>query len=212
MVYVTHDQTEALTLGDRIAVMRTGLLQQVGSPQELYERPRNLFVAGFIGSPSMNFMPARVDQNTMRTPLGDILLTDRLLGGLERAKAPRDLIVGIRPESFEDAALVPADDRPDGITFRATIDVLESVGSDVFVYFTRELEQGVDAEELRELARDSGRAEAGTSGDTVVARIDTATRIRENDNAELWVDTRALHVFDPATGLNIALDSQGGAA
>jgi multiple sugar transport system ATP-binding protein len=212
MVYVTHDQTEALTLGDRIAVMRSGLLQQVGSPQELYERPTNLFVAGFIGSPSMNFLPASVDQNTLRTPLGDILLTDRLLGGLERAKAPRDLIVGIRPENFEDASLVSADDRADGITFRATIEVLESLGSDVFVYFTKELAQGVDAEELRELARDSGRAEAGTSGDTVVARLDTATRIRENDNAELWMDTRALHVFDPATGLNIALDGKGGAA
>ena len=210
MVYVTHDQTEALTLGDRIAVMRSGLMQQVGSPQELYERPTNLFVAGFIGSPSMNFLPASVDQNTLRTPLGDILLTDRLLGGLERAKAPRELIVGIRPENFEDASLVSADDRADGITFRATIDVLESLGSDVFVYFTKELEQGVDAEELRELARDSGRAEAGTSGDTVVARLDTATRIRENDNAELWMDTRALHVFDPATGLNIALDGRAG--
>jgi multiple sugar transport system ATP-binding protein len=213
MVYVTHDQTEALTLGDRIAVMRSGLLQQVGSPQELYERPSNLFVAGFIGSPSMNFLPASVDQGMLRTPLGEILLTDRLLRALERAKASRELIVGIRPENFEDAALVSPDNRPDGITFRATIDVVESLGSDVFVYFTKELEQSVDSEELRELARDSGRAEAGVSGETVVARLDTATRIRENDNAELWVDSRAVHVFDPASGVNLALDgaAPGGA-
>jgi multiple sugar transport system ATP-binding protein len=211
MVYVTHDQTEALTLGDRIAVMRTGLLQQVGSPAELYERPLNLFVAGFIGSPSMNFLPASVDQNMLRTPLGDIVINDRLRQGLERAKAPRDLIMGIRPENFEDAALVSPDNRPAGITFRATIDVVESLGSDVFVYFTKELEQGVDSQELRELAQDSGRAEGGVSGDTIVARLDTATRIRESDNAELWMDARPLHVFDPRTGLNIALEGDGAA-
>jgi multiple sugar transport system ATP-binding protein len=212
MVYVTHDQTEAMTLGDRIALMRTGVLQQVGSPQELYDTPKNLFVAGFIGSPSMNFLPASIDQNVLRTPLGNIPLSDWLRQSLERAKAPRDLIAGIRPENFEDAALVSPDNRPYGITFRATIDVLESLGSDVFVYFTKELEQGVDSEELRELARDSGRAEAGASGDTVVARLDVATRIREGDNAELWADVRALHVFDPGTGLNITLEGDGAAS
>ncbi|HEY4852790.1 MAG TPA: sn-glycerol-3-phosphate ABC transporter ATP-binding protein UgpC, partial [Streptosporangiaceae bacterium] len=151
MVYVTHDQTEAMTLGDRVAVMRNGTIQQVGSPQELYERPDNLFVAGFIGSPAMNFIPATAEDGTLRTPLGDIPLSGRLRQALERAHAPRELIVGIRPEDFEDASLVAADARPQGITFRAEIDVLESMGSDVFVYFTRELEQGVDAAELQEL-------------------------------------------------------------
>src|ERR1035441_9653077 len=106
MVYVTHDQTEAMTLGDRVAVMRNGKLQQVGSPQELYERPDNLFVAGFIGSPAMNFIPATVDDGTLHTPLGDMPLTDRLRRALGRAHAPRELIVGVRPESFEAAALV----------------------------------------------------------------------------------------------------------
>src|SRR5215831_15743683 len=104
MVYVTHDQTEAMTLGDRVAVMRLGTIQQVASPQELYDRPANLFVAGFIGSPAMNFLPGTVEDGKMRTPLGDIPLHDRLRQALERAKAPRDLIVGIRPENFEDAA------------------------------------------------------------------------------------------------------------
>jgi multiple sugar transport system ATP-binding protein len=209
MVYVTHDQTEAMTLGDRVAVMRSGLLQQVGSPQELYDRPDNLFVAGFIGSPAMNFMPATVDAGVMHTPLGDAPLSGRIRQALEHAGAPRELIIGIRPEAFEDASLVTADARESGIVFRATIDVLESMGSDVFVYFTKEIERGVDAAELAELARDSGRADTGGSGDTVVARIDAATRIREGDDAELWVDLRSMHVFDPSTGRNIALGEKG---
>jgi multiple sugar transport system ATP-binding protein len=205
MVYVTHDQTEAMTLGDRVAVMRNGKLQQVGSPQELYERPDNLFVAGFIGSPAMNFIPATAEEGTLRTPLGDLPLSGQLRQALERAAAPRDLIVGIRPENFEDAALVSADTRPLGITFSADIDVLESMGSDVYVYFTRDLEQGVGAAELQELAQDSGRADTGGSGDTVVARLDAATRVREGQGADLWVDVRAIHVFDPSTGANLAL-------
>ena len=203
MVYVTHDQTEAMTLGDRVAVMRNGLLQQVGSPKQLYDHPDNLFVAGFIGSPAMNFMPATIDDGTMHTPLGDAPVSGRLRQALERANAPRELIIGIRPEAFEDAALVGGDAQESGISFRATIDVLESMGSDVFVYFTKEIERGVDAAELAELARDSGRADTGASGDTVVARIDTATQIREGDDAELWADLRHVHVFDPSTGLNI---------
>ncbi len=212
MVYVTHDQTEALTLGDRIAVMRTGRLQQVGSPKELYERPANLFVAGFIGSPAMNFMPATLEEGKLRTPLGDMTVSDRLRRALESAHAGRQVIVGVRPENFEDAALVSADARPNGITFRASIDVLESLGSDVFVYFTKDIEQGVNAAELEELARDSGRADTGGSGDTVVARLDAATRITEGQDAEIWVDARSIHVFDPATGQNISLAAEGDVA
>ena len=107
-VYVTHDQVEALTLGDRVAVMRSGLLQQVGTPGELYHRPYNLFVAGFIGSPAMNFLPGHVENNLLRTSLGDFPLTDELRRELEGANTARDVIVGIRPENFEDAAIVPA--------------------------------------------------------------------------------------------------------
>src|SRR6201985_1322776 len=107
-VYVTPHPAEGLTLGDRVAVMRSGVLQQFATPQELYDRPNNLFVAGFIGSPAMNFLPSRVDDSTLHTPLGDTRLTDQLRRALERANAPRDLLIGIRQESFEDAALVSA--------------------------------------------------------------------------------------------------------
>jgi multiple sugar transport system ATP-binding protein len=209
-VYVTHDQTEAMTLGDRVAVMRTGVLQQAGSPKELYDTPVNLFVAGFIGSPAMNFMSGTLEDSRLRTSLGDFPLTDRLRRELEGSGRGRDLIVGVRPENFEDAALVSADARGSGVTFRASIDVLESLGSDVYVYFTQEREQGVTAAELEELARDSGRADTGSRGDTVVARLSAATRITEGQTADLWVDARAIHVFDPSTGRNLSL--AGGAS
>jgi multiple sugar transport system ATP-binding protein len=212
MVYVTHDQTEALTLGDRVAVMRTGVLQQAATPKELYERPVNLFVAGFIGSPAMNFMSGTLEDGMLRTSLGDFRLSDRLRREVESSGSGRDVIVGLRPENFEDAALVSPDNRPHGITFRTSIDVLESLGSDVFVYFTRELGRGVNSAELEELARDSGRADSGASGETIVARLDAATRIGEGQDAELWVDARAMHIFDPASGRNLSLgsDDEGG--
>jgi multiple sugar transport system ATP-binding protein len=204
-VYVTHDQVEALTLGDRVVVMRTGLLQQVGSPKQLYDTPENLFVAGFIGSPAMNFLSGTIEDNKLRTSLGDFPLTDRLRHELTQEKTGRQVIVGVRPENFEDAALVSADNRPHGITFKSNIDVLESIGSDVFVYFTHGRESGVNSAELEELAADAGRGETGGGGDTIVARLDAATRIREGSEADLWVDGRALHVFDPATGRNLSL-------
>jgi multiple sugar transport system ATP-binding protein len=209
-VYVTHDQTEAMTLGDRVAVMRTGLLQQVGSPKELYDTPVNLFVAGFIGSPAMNFMSGTLEDGVLRTSLGDFRLPDRLRREVESAGAGRDVIVGLRPENFEDASLVQRDNRQHGITFSTGIDVLESMGSDVFVYFTQGREQGVNATELEELARDSGRADTGASGDTLVARLDAATGIREGQDAELWVDARALHIFDPSSGRNLSLAARDG--
>ncbi|MCW2644801.1 MAG: multiple sugar transport system ATP-binding protein [Pseudonocardiales bacterium] len=203
-VYVTHDQTEAMTLGDRVAVMRNGKIQQVGAPQELYGHPENLFVAGFIGSPAMNFMPGRLEDGKLRTRLGDVPLDDEIRRMLEGRDTGRDVILGIRPESFEDASLVPADARGRGITFRAMIDVVESMGSDVFVYFTFEGDnESVSSAELEELARDSGRADTGGTGDQVVARLDAATRVREGSEAELWADVRSIHVFDPASGENL---------
>jgi len=210
MVYVTHDQTEAMTLGDRVAVMRLGTIQQVASPQELYDRPSNLFVAGFMGSPSMNFMSGSLEDGKLRTVLGDFPLNPELRQTLERAGAGREVIVGIRPESFEDSELVPAELKPNGLEFNADIDVAESLGSEKFVYFSRELGQTHNVAELEELARDSGRADAGgAASETVVARLDPASRITEGRDARLWVDVRKLHVFDPSTGRNLSLGADG---
>jgi multiple sugar transport system ATP-binding protein len=205
MVYVTHDQTEAMTLGDRVAVMRLGTIQQVASPEELYDRPVNLFVAGFIGSPAMNFMAGTLEDGKLRTGLGDITLTGRMRQEVESSGTGRDVIVGIRPEDFEDASFIAADVKPKGLTFHADIDVIESLGAEKYVYFTRELGQTGNVAELEELARDAGRADISGTAETVVARLDPATRIREGQDAELWVDVRKLHVFDPANGRNLSL-------
>jgi multiple sugar transport system ATP-binding protein len=209
-VYVTHDQVEALTLGDRVAVMRSGLLQQVGTPGELYHQPHNLFVAGFIGSPAMNFLPGSLEGGALRTSLGDFPLTDQVRREVEGANAGRDVIVGIRPEDFEDAALVPAENRARGITFKTAIDVLESIGSDVFVYFSRGRDTRVSSAELDELAADSGSTDTGADAETVTARLDAATRVREGTDAELWADGAAIHVFDPTTGRNLSLTAKAG--
>ena len=204
-VYVTHDQTEAMTLGDRVAVMRSGLLQQVGSPQELYDNPDNLFVAGFIGSPAMNFLPGTLEQDNLSTPIGTIALSAQLRQALTQANVGRDLIIGLRPENFEDAALVTPDEREHGITFRTSIDVVESMGSDVFVYFSQGIDKTINVAELAELAQDSGQSDTGGGSDTVTARLDASTQIREGQEAELWVDTRSMHVFDPKTGKNLSI-------
>jgi multiple sugar transport system ATP-binding protein len=200
-VYVTHDQTEAMTLGDRVVVMRSGVVQQVGTPQYLYDEPRNLFVAGFIGSPAINFLPATLEENVLRTIVGEIPLSDEVRRSLERQDAPRDLIVGLRPEAFEDAALIDPG-RP-GTIFTTTVDVVESLGSDIYAYFSEEDWQPTATSELEELAADSGLTETGGSGHQIVVRLNTATRVREGSQAELWVDTSRIHVFDPRTGVNL---------
>jgi multiple sugar transport system ATP-binding protein len=202
-VYVTHDQTEAMTLGDRVAVMRAGVIQQVGTPEELYERPRNLFVAGFIGSPAMNFLPVTLGDGRLRTPLGDIVLPAEVRTKVERAGAGRDLIMGLRPEHFEDAALVDGK-RDEGLTFPAVVDVLESLGADKYAYFRLQGARAT-ARELEELAADAGAAEAPGAGDQVVARLDAASRAHEGETLRLWVDTRKLHLFNPADGAHLTL-------
>jgi multiple sugar transport system ATP-binding protein len=201
-VYVTHDQTEALTLGDRVAVLRNGILQQYGTPQTLYENPDNLFVAGFIGSPSMNFVEAELSENQLRTPFGDFTLPDEERQAVERAGGDRQLILGIRPEHFEDAALVSEAERSRGLTFATSIDVIESMGSDVYAHFT--LKTGrARSTELSELAEDSGSADTLAGGASVVARLDAETKIKEEDQATLWFDTQKIHLFDGRSGQNL---------
>src|SRR3954452_19268108 len=196
-VYVTHDQTEAMTLGDRVAVMRAGVLQQVGPPQELYDTPANLFVAGFIGSPAMNFMPATVEGDVVKLPMVDAPLDAETRSALEGTSG---LIAGIRPEHFEDAALVSDDKKPLGRVFTAKIELVESMGSELYAHFSVEHE-GVESEELAELAADSGAADVpGGGGDTVVARLDPASSVAQGKESELWVDTSRIHFFDAGDG------------
>ncbi len=200
-VYVTHDQTEAMTLGDRVAVMRAGVLQQVGSPAELYESPTNLFVAGFIGSPAMNFMPGKVSGDSVDLPFGQVRLPDDARGAAGGGE--RQVIVGVRPESFEDAALV-GEARDRGVTFDTKIDLVESMGSEIYAYFSIGSE-GVQSQDLEELARDSGMEEVpGAGGDQVVARLDAASKAARGEEMELWVDITRLHFFDPDSGKNLA--------
>ena len=204
-VYVTHDQTEAMTLGDRVAVLRSGgVIQQVGTPQELYERPRNLFVAGFIGSPSMNFLPSTLENGLLRTPLGDVSLPPEVLAKIEQSGAGRDLILGIRPEHLQDAALISADKKAQGLTFSAVVDVLESLGADEYAYFRLEGSRAT-ARELEELAADAGAADVPGAGEQIVARLDPASRAREGQKLELWFDPRKVHLFNPENGAHLTL-------
>jgi multiple sugar transport system ATP-binding protein len=201
-VYVTHDQTEAMTLGDRVAVMRAGELQQVGSPAELYDHPRNLFVAGFIGSPAMNFMPATLDGDSAKLPFGDVRLHDELRSAASDASG-KDVIAGVRPESFEDASLV-SDARDRGHVLKVTPDLIESMGSELYVYFGIDAE-GMQSKELEELAADSGAAEVpGSETDQVVARLAPESGAKRGEEIELWLDTSKLHLFDPETGKRLA--------
>lgn len=198
-VYVTHDQTEAMTLGDRVVVLRGGVVQQVGAPQHLYEHPANLFVAGFIGSPAMNFVPVELADGALRSALGDVPLGDRIRTALESADAPRELVLGIRPEHFEDAALLDDTARAAGATFTGEVDVVEEMGSDKYVYFTLHGGRASTAE-LDELAADSGSAEVPTDEGQVVTRLSVESAARENQSLTVWFDPDKIHLFDPTTG------------
>jgi multiple sugar transport system ATP-binding protein len=205
MVYVTHDQTEAMTLGDRVAVMRAGLIQQVDTPANLYENPKNLFVAGFIGSPSMNFMPGRLEGDVVKTPIGDLPLPDRLRSSLQRREAgAREVIVGVRPEHFEDAA-VEQDEHPDRHTFRAKVDVVESMGSELYAYFDIESQGGLESAELSELAADSGMEDLPSHGEgqQIVARLSSESKASPGEELELSLDTGALKLFAADTGSSL---------
>jgi multiple sugar transport system ATP-binding protein len=210
-IYVTHDQTEAMTMGDRVAVMRKGELQQVAEPQELYDRPLNLFVGGFIGSPAMNMVEATVNRQNgafvatigdRSIPLGEELLARR---PALRELDGRPVIVGIRPEHLEDAALVP--DAPPEQRLRGTVELREALGSEVMVHFTVEAKPAL-TEEVRELAEDMDTAIARELDDaaahtTMVGRFGAHSQLRVGEVGEIVVDASALHFFDPETGLGI---------
>ncbi|AHD23278.1 sn-glycerol-3-phosphate ABC transporter ATP-binding protein UgpC [Rhodococcus pyridinivorans] len=200
-VYVTHDQTEAMTLGDRVVVMRGGIVQQVGAPQELYDHPRNLFVAGFIGSPSMNFVPGQIENGSIRTSFGEFRLPDERWETVRRNNPSREVVVGIRPEHFEDTDLLDPTQRETGVTFSAEVDVLESMGSDKFAYFTAE-GPGVHSKDLDELAADAG---ADMSAESLVARLSVESQATKGGTVQLWFDRAKIALFDQETGANVTL-------
>jgi multiple sugar transport system ATP-binding protein len=208
-VYVTHDQVEAMTMGDRVAVMRKGELQQVAPPQELYDRPDNLFVGGFIGSPAMNMVEATLERSnggiaavlgSQRLDLGETLAVRPGLGAYEG----RPVILGIRPEDLDDAELDP--DTPAERRLRGEVELREALGSEIMVHFRTDATPAV-TDETRELQRDAWAGEMQRSaeqpGATMVGRFGARSSVREGKPVEIAVDTRALHFFDPETGLGI---------
>jgi multiple sugar transport system ATP-binding protein len=218
-LYVTHDQIEAMTMGDRVAVMRKGELQQVDSPQRLYDRPVNLFVGGFIGSPSMNMIEGTLEQQNggYTAKLGDQALAVPAETMAARpalaAYAGRTVVVGIRPEDLQDASL--AHETVPGQRLRGTAALTEALGSEIMAHFAINARHAV-TEDVRELAQDVGDerkvsqlADADTV--TLVGRFGSRSKVAAGEPLEVAVDTRSLHFFDPETGLGIYDNTMKGA-
>jgi multiple sugar transport system ATP-binding protein len=214
-IYVTHDQVEAMTMGDRVAVMRSGLLQQIAVPKELYERPRNLFVAEFIGSPAMNLVMARVERTSGDVWAGfgphRLRLEQTTLErhpGL-RAYEGRNVVLGIRPEDMEDAAVV-RETHPDRV-ISVVCDIREDMGAEVLVHFnvqgdavtTREVVEALVVEDAEDEEARIAAGRARGEGVTFVARLERATEARERQPLDLELDVTRLHFFDPETGARI---------
>ncbi len=195
-VYVTHDQTEAMTLGDRVAVLKKGVLQQVASPRELYEHPVNLFVAGFIGSPPMNFVPARIRGDQLELPFVSVPLRSEWhrLGGDDTV-----FIAGIRPGSFEDATLVDADKASRGVRFAVDVDVTEWLGNEQYAFVQYEAPADISAQ-LAQLANDLDSEQLRTQ---ICVELDPMSRVAPGSTADIWLDTGQIHLFDPRTGENL---------
>jgi multiple sugar transport system ATP-binding protein len=198
-VYVTHDQTEAMTLGDRVVVMRAGVAQQIGTPQELYDRPVNLFVAGFIGSPAMNFFPAQLTDVGVGLPFGQITLTQQVHDVLNAHPTPTNVIVGIRPEHLEDANLIDTYQRLRALVFEVGVELVESLGAEKIVHFTVEGASAHSAQ-LTELAADSGIGE-----NEFVARLPAESAATAGQRIELALDTTKLAIFDADTGATLTI-------
>lgn len=201
-VYVTHDQTEAMTLGDRVVVMYGGIAQQIGTPEELYERPANLFVAGFIGSPAMNFFPARLTAIGLTLPFGEVTLAPEVQGVIAAHPKPENVIVGVRPEHIQDAALIDAYQRIRALTFQVKVNLVESLGADKYLYFTTE-SPAVHSVQVDELAEVEG--ESALHENQFVARVPAESKVAIGQSVELAFDTARLAVFDADSGANLTI-------
>jgi len=217
-IYVTHDQTEAMTLGDLVAVIKKGVLQQVASPQELYARPTNLFVAGFIGSPAMNLVEATLSGDHAATYVEFATYRLRVPEEVVAARPAlasfrgRRVLLGVRPEDLEDAAHVATSDPDSRIT--VSVDLVEGMGSDVYLHFTVDAPP-VLTEDTKELASDIGAEaldelteQASERRSSFVARVSPETSARAGERRELVVATHKLYFFDPATGASIEGDRE----
>ena len=212
-VYVTHDQIEAMTMGDRVSVIKKGELQQVGTPTELFEHPNNLFVAGFIGSPSMNFASSTVseDGGGLTVKLGEqtLKIDEKDVAGRPALKSyvGKDVVLGIRPQDFEDPEY--ARESGEGTRLKANIDLIEAVGTETMVHFKVDAPLAM-TEDMKELAADVGgdeiaqlerKAQEGENEFTAV--LDPRSKLRKNEDITLSVDTARLHFFDPETSQGI---------
>ncbi len=195
-VYVTHDQTEAMTLGDRVAVLRRGVLQQVASPRELYEQPVNLFVAGFIGSPPMNFVPARIEGDRLHLPFAAVPVLPQWSA---RLGDRTDLIAGIRPGSFEDSSMVDPNKADRGVTFDMTVDVVEWLGNEQYAFVPYDAPEHITAT-LSDLQTDLDSEQMRLQ---MTVSLDPMSRVHDGDTVSLWLDTSRMHLFDPGTGENL---------
>jgi len=201
-VYVTHDQTEAMTLGDRVAVLRRGLLQQVATPRELYEQPVNLFVAGFIGSPPMNFLPASLKGGQLQLPFLSYALDPDLAARI----GDEDLLIaGVRPEHFDVASMVDDRVKGDGITFSVQVDVTEWLGNSQYAYVPFEAPEQIRTQ-LAELEKELDSEQMRTQ---MVVSVDPSSRVTDGEKVELWLDPRKVILFNPHTGENLSLKSIG---
>ena len=202
-LYVTHDQVEAMTMGDRVAVIRKGVLQQIDTPREIYLYPKNIFVAGFIGSPAMNFVYATIDVSEKETKLtfGD--------SNIVSSDAPKSLsdfngkeiVLGIRPEAFEDS--VYANDKEFTEQININVSLLEQLGSDTYIHFYKDIPP-VQTKAIEEILADEGEDISALGTETkFIARINPNATIEEGQNINLAIDPSKLHYFDPETGLAI---------
>jgi multiple sugar transport system ATP-binding protein len=203
-VYVTHDQTEAMTLGDRVAVIRDGVIQQVDTPKTLYQRPANLFVAGFIGSPAMNFVPAQVEGSRILMPFGDAELPQSIRTRLAAAPAARELIAGFRPEHVTDANA--GSTSPSRLTFSTRATSAESTGSEQLVYFT--VHARASASQLAELTDelgDGGNVALEQGATLLVAKVDPNRDVSSGDRLQLAIDLERIQLFDADSGRSLLL-------